>query len=73
MLRAVHDLQPDLPLVLLLPNTGAHVDAATLDQAREYTKGVSPRSVVDSVAGVHDAAREPLRVDQPEPCLHVGG
>ncbi len=32
-----------------------------------------PRSVVHRVAGVHDAAREPSRADQPEPCLHAGG
>ncbi|CAN5462675.1 hypothetical protein BH10ACT3_BH10ACT3_22500 [soil metagenome] len=42
VLRTVHDLQPDLPLVLLLPATGAPIDPSTLDGVDEYAIGVGP-------------------------------
>lgn len=71
VLRTVHDLQPDLPLVLLLPNTGEPVAPTTLDDASEYAIGVGPAAVlVDGalVAAAHQRCLEvhPYTVDEPE-------
>ncbi len=70
VLRTVHSLRPDLPLVLLLSSTGGPVDAATLDGAREYASAIGPPSgAVDPalVAAAHDRclAVHPYTVDDP--------
>lgn len=70
VLRTVHELEPDLPLVLLLPNTGETVASTTLDAASEYAVGVGPAAVlVDGalVAAAHERCLEvhPYTVDEP--------
>ena len=49
-LRLVHELRPELPLVLLIGASGGPVDPAVLDEVAGYAIGVGP------TAGLADAA-----------------
>jgi len=71
VLRTVHASRPDLPLVLLLPDTGSPVDAATLDRAVEYAAAIGPASASvdpDVVEAAHSRCLEvhPYTVDDPD-------
>lgn len=70
VLRTVHALRPELPLVLLLRSSGGPVDVATLDDARQYASAVGPPFVaVDAalVAAAHERCLDvhPYTVDDP--------
>lgn len=70
VLRTVHDLRPDLPLVQLLPNTGAPVDPSAVESASEYAVGIGPPgagtdpAVIDA-AHARCLAVHPYTVDDP--------
>lgn len=70
VLTAVHARRPDLPLVLLVADTGAAVDEATLDGADDYAVAIGPpaagvdRALVDAAHG-RCLAVHPYTVDDP--------
>ena len=57
VLKAVHAVRPELPLVQLLPDIGLPIDMATLDAAREYAVAIGPPSAQTNQALV-DAAHD---------------
>ena len=70
VLRTVHARRPDLPLVLLLPNTGAPVDPAVIDSAPAYAVAIGPPAASTDealVAVAHERCLDvhPYTVDDP--------
>ena len=70
VLRTVHELRPDLPLVQLIPNTGAPVDPAVLDRAPAYAVVIGPPAASTDealVALAHERCLDvhPYTVDDP--------
>ena len=44
VLKAVHAVRPELPLVQLLPDAGTPIDPAMLDSVSEYAIAIGPES-----------------------------
>ena len=70
VLRTVHGLHPELPLVQLITVSGTPIDAASLDAASEYAIGIGPASAnVDAalVEAAHALCLQlhPYTVDDP--------
>ena len=70
VLRTVHGLRPDLPLVLLVPDLVTTIEPASLDDARGYATAIGPADTsVDAplVEAAHDRCLDvhPYTVDDP--------
>lgn len=70
VLRTVHGLRPELPLVQLLPNTGAPVDLSMVENAGAYAVAIGPPGASTDPAVIEAAharclAVHPYTVDDP--------